>query len=66
MHLGRIEQEGVGELVQGQKHSLGEADLAVRRRGEAWGREAINPSPAVYPCWYRRRGDWALAQSMCW
>ena len=46
--------------------SPGEAELAVRRRGEAWGREAINPSPAVYLCWSRRRGDQALAQSMCW
>lgn len=46
--------------------SPGEADLAVQRRGEAWGWEAINPSPAVYPCWSRHRGHWALAQSVCW
>lgn len=46
--------------------SPGEADLAVWRRGEAWGWEAINPSPAVYPCWSRHRGDRALVQSVCW
>lgn len=46
--------------------SPGEADLAVWRRGEAWGWEAINPSPAVYPCWSRHQGDRALAHSVCW
>lgn len=57
--LGRKEQgaRGGDAVPRSQTLSTGEADIAVRGRGEAWGRKAINSRPTMYPLGSRRWGD---------